>query len=597
MVALMVLTKLLQTEAICGNVASTLLPVLEKKISDEQSVECTLATLIALDANRETLLRATRVLPLAMSEKGLVLDPARLERERTAARDRLRRSVDTTISKACGEPEVRLKVQLQALLSSIDAVRSEIRNTGVYNPGVFQALERKMPGPELVPWVLRSVGSAALTQVPRGHRAVFSLDSSSIDQAAWSAYTEESKALRELLPSMSDRESSGFQVVIPSVEAIKQVGEPSTLRLVVNRDNDGMRWHCHVYGLGPDDLVIESAAYELKANLDPQIPTEWFQDGQVLQRPVPEAGKRDPLADRFADWLVALAKVKNLQVIGVVPDSVYALQDQLPRTPKVSDLAKALRDLSCVDIVVKDGWMEVVPILPLEEAKLYIPRAHLDRLGLAARDGVVPVTTLISELGGRTWHPGASIFRSLRDAKGKTVRLPVGADPAGVQLLWTAKAHEPGFRTREVEVRSMNNPAKAALESVIIGETHEPPLPGRRLRLIQRADPDGRLTLSRSTTASFTFTLIDGGSLQLSGNDVLALRNNRSGASEEGGIAWRKHISTKLYKSVTWRQYESFEVSYVEPPGLKINRGIRSASRELEAKDLNLLPKDVWGSQ
>lgn len=597
MITWIALAWMLQPETVCGHAGTELLPVLEKKDSSDLGIEYTQSTLIASDDSRECLIESTRVLPLAMSEKGLVRDTDRLVREKKAARDRLHRSVDAAIVRACGEPRARSAAELNALMSSNDIIISEARRTGRFNAAVVGSLANRMLGAKLAPWVLRAVGSDALAKVARGGRAVFSVDASSINEVAWSVYVEERAALRQALKDKSDQVTSGFQVVFPWIESLKQPSEPSTQRLVVQRDFDGVRWHCQIYGLGPNDLMIETAAFELKAELEPLIPAEWYQDDQMLQRAVPPEGKRDPLADQFADWMVALARTKKLRVIGVVPDSGYALQDRIPRVARVSDLAKALRNLNCVDVVVRDGWIEVLPILPLEEAELYVPRTQLDRLGLAARDGMVPITALISELGGRTWNGGAAIFRSLRDTKGKPVRLPVGADPAWIRLLWTAKAFEPGFQTREAEVRSLTPIARVALESVILGETPVPPVPGRRLRLIQRADPSGRLTVSRTTTASFIFTLLDGRPLQLSGNDVHALRSNRSGASEEATIAWRQLINPKLYKSVTWRQSNSYDVSYVEPTGLRISRGFQNAIRESEAKDLNLLPKDVWGSQ
>lgn len=597
MLGLFAFVGLLPSDAVCGTASTMLLPVVDRAASDRLSIEFTQATLIATDASRETLQRATRVLPLSLSGGAFILDIARLDRERSVARDRLRRAVETAVSRACGQPTIRSGAELRALMSSADIILTEARRTGRFNSAVIGSPASRMPGARLAPWVLRAVGAEALSSVPRGGRAVFSLDSSSVDKVAWSVYFAERSALREVLRNKSDQGSSGSHVVFPWIESLKQPNEPSTLRLVVKRDFDGMRWHCQVYGLGADELVIETTAYELKADLDPLVPAEWFQDNQVLQRPAPPGGPRDPLAERFADWMSGLARAKNLRVIGVIPDSVYMLQDQLPRAAKVSDLAKALGDLNCIDVVVKDGWIEVVPILPLEEAELYVPRTTLDRLGLVARDGIVPARALISELGGRKWNDKAAIFRSLRDPKGKAARLPVGSDPAWIRLLWTAKAFESGFQARDLEVRSLTPAARAALESVILGETPVPPVPGQRLKLIQRADPSGRLALSRTTSASFTFTLLDGRHLQLTGSDVLALRSNRPDASEEATVAWRQFVSPKLYKSVTWRQFESYDVSYMEPTGLRVSRGIQSAIRESEANELNLLPKDVWGQR
>lgn len=597
MLGLFALACMLQSNAVCGTASTMLLPVLERAASEKLSIEFTQSTLIATDSGRETLLGATRVLPLSLSGGALILDIARLDLERSVARDRLRQAVEKAISTACGPSTVRSEAELHALMSSNDVILAELRRTGRFNSAVIGSLAKRMPGAKLAPWVLRSVGSEALTNLSRGDRAVFSVDALSINKAAWSVYVAERSALREVLRNKSDQGSSGSHVVFPWIESLKQPNEPSTLRLVVKRDFDGVRWHCQVYGLGPDELVIETAAFELKAELDPSIPADWYRDDQVLERPVTLDGRRDPLADRFANWMCGLASAKNLRIIGVIPDSVYGLQDHLPRVAKVSDLAKALRDLNCIDVVVKDGWIEVVPILPLEEAELYVPRTHLDRLGLVARDGIVPARALISELGGRKWNDKAAIFRSLRDPKGKAARLPVGSDPAWIRLLWSARAFESGFQARELEVRSLSPAARAALESVILGETPVPPVPGQRLKLIQRADPSGRLELARTKSASFTFILLDGRQLQLSGSDVLALRSNRPGASEESTIAWRQFVSPKLYKSVIWRQFESYEVSYAEPTGLRVKGGFQSSIRESEAKDLNLLPKDVWGQR
>jgi hypothetical protein len=596
MIAWIAFAWMLEPGPVCGHTGTELLPVLEKKVASEVGMECTQSTLIASDDSRECLIESTRVLPLAASEKGLVLDMERLVHERKVARDRLNRAVESAIVSACGEPKARSVADLRGLMSSADVIMNEARRTGRFNSAVIGSLANKMPGAKLVPWALLAVGSDALAKVLRGGRAVFSLDASSINRAAWSVYVQERSALRELLPDKLEQGSSGPQVVFPWIEALRQPNEPSTLRLVVKRDFDGLRWHGQLVGLGADELVIETAAFELKADIEPMIPAEWYQDDQVLQRPLPPSGNRDPLAERFGDWMVALATAKKLRVIGVIPDSGYALQDRLPRVAKVSDLAKALRDINCVDVVVKDGWIEVVPILPLEEAELYLPRTQLTRLGLVARDGMVPARALISELGGRRWHDEAAIFRSLKDPKGKAARLPVGSDPAWIRLLWTVKAFESGFQARDAEVRSLTPATRAALESAILGETPVAPVPGRRLKLIQRADPSGRLALSRTTSASFTFTLLDGRQLQLTGSDVLALRSNRPGASEESTIAWRQFVSPKLYKSVTWRQFESYDVSYAEPTGLRVKRGIQSAIREFEAKDLILLPKDVWGA-
>lgn len=303
---------------------------------------------------------------------------------------------------------------------NVKLVQEQMRENHIDGKTIM-ALTRALPAGSYIKTALHDLNPKDLC-VGLGKRVVYSTQPNRLQVQLpgkgdlLSNYSRDLDKMRSYIP-LADRQlkTDNSVTVVYALEVFSSREKIAKLCLSVQRvtAGSGDSLACFIFAVGAAGKVLDQGFLRIpivgKAEVPNQLTTstkqislstaDLVQSETVGQQTLPPAEANpgvdlalqgvEPLSSMPSRLLTAVADAENLKLLAILPDSVMDVYKTIhPKSVMdVRSVVQAFADTGSVDFKIKDGWLIVTPIYPIESQTQFVDRPALRRLLMSTDRG------------------------------------------------------------------------------------------------------------------------------------------------------------------------------------------------------------------